>query len=416
MAEARAASGGWLLLHVSLPFLAGYYLSYTYRAVNALLGPVLASEFGLSAGTLGLLTSVYFLAFGLFQIPLGVLLDRYDPRRVDASLLLIAASGALLFASADSAGALLAGRALIGLGVSGCLMSAFQAFVLWYPADRIAFMNGVAFSAGALGAMTATVPLELALRAFGWRDIFVALAIATIAVAAVQNFFVPRRKHERKPETLAAQLAGVVAILRDPAFWRVGIALCTSQAAMVSLLTLWMATWLRDVAGFSRAEVAQALLAVNVALIAGYLGYGRAADAIARRGRSTLPLFAAGIACASACLALITFGATGWSVLIWALFIFFGAASTVAYPMLSRRYPRAMAGRVNTCMNIFTFLGTFLGQWGVGLILNRWAPTATGYDPAAYFYAFGALWLAQLAGLFWLVAGRRLLAPATATA
>ncbi|MBI3373245.1 MAG: MFS transporter [Betaproteobacteria bacterium] len=416
MAEARAASGGWLLLHVSLPFLAGYYLSYTYRAINALLGPVLAAEFGLSAGTLGLLTSVYFLAFGLFQIPLGVLLDRYDPRRVDAALLLIAAAGALVFASADSPGALLAGRALVGLGVSGCLMSAFQAFVLWYPADRIAFMNGVAFSAGALGAMTATVPLELALRAFGWREIFVALALATVAVAAVLYCFVPERRQERKTETLAVQLAGVAAILRDPAFWRVGIALCTSQAATVALLTLWMATWLRDVAGFSRVEVAQALLAVNIALIAGYLAYGRAADAIARRRRSTLPLFAGGIACASACLALITFGATAWTLLTWSLFIFFGAVSSVAYPMLSRRYPRAMAGRANTCMNIFTFMGTFLGQWGAGLILNRWAPTATGYDPAAYFYAFGALWLAQFAGLLWLLAGRRLLSAAPATA
>ena len=264
--------------------------------------------------------------------------------------------------------------------------------------------------------MTATVPLELALRAFGWRDIFVALAVATIAVAAVLYFFVPERKHERKAETLAVQLAGVAAILRDPAFWRVGIALCTSQAATVALLTLWMTTWLRDVAGFSLAEVAQALLAVNVALIAGYLGYGRAADAVARRGRSALPLFAGGIACASACLAVIAFGTTAGSVLTWALFIFFGAASTVAYPMLSRRYPRGMAGRVNTCMNIFTFMGTFLGQWGAGLILNRWAPTATGYDPAAYFYAFGALWLAQLAGLLWLLAGRRLLAPPSAMA
>lgn len=416
MTEARAASGGWLLLHVSLPFLAGYYLSYTYRTVNALLGPVLAEEFGLAAGALGLLTAVYFLTFGLFQIPLGILLDRYGPRRVDAALLLIAATGAVLFARADSPVALLAGRALIGLGVSGCLMSAFQAFVLWYPAERIAFMNGVAFSAGALGAMTATIPLELALRAFGWREIFVALAIATLVVVAVLYFIVPERRQPRKAETLSAQLAGVAAILRDPAFWRIGIALCTSQAAVVSLLTLWMATWLRDVAGFSRAEVAQALLAVNIALIAGYLSYGRAADALVRRGRSTLPLFAWGIACTSACLALLAFGVTAGSVVYWALFVGFGAVGSVAYPTLSRRYPRAMAGRVNTCMNIFTFTGTFLGQWSAGVILNRWAPTATGYDPAAYFYAFGALWAVQLAGLLWLLAGRRVLAPAPPTA
>ena len=414
MAEARIVSGGRLFLQVSLPFLAGYYLSYGYRSVNALLGPVLASEFALTAGTLGLLSSVYFLTFGLFQIPLGVLLDRYGPRRVDATLLLIAASGALLFAFAESPAMLLAGRALIGLGVSGCLMSAFQAIVLWYPAERIAFMNGVAFSAGALGAMTATVPLEFALRAFGWREIFFALSVATLAVAGVLYFLVPERRQVRNVETLAAQLGGVAAILRDPAFWRIAIALCTSQAVVTAQLTLWMATWLRDVAGYSRAEVAQTLLAVNIALIAGYLGYGRAADALARRGFPTVMLFAGGIACTSACFALLALGVTTGAALLWALCIGFGAVVSVAYPTLSRRYPREMAGRVNTCLNMFTFIGGFLGQWSVGVVLNRWAPTPEGYDPAGYLYAFGAVWLAQLAGLLWLLAGWRKLAATQA--
>ena len=70
---------------VVLPFLAGYYLSYVYRAVNAVLGPLLAAEFGISAAQLGFLTGVYFFSFALFQIPLGVLLDRFGPRRRPAA-------------------------------------------------------------------------------------------------------------------------------------------------------------------------------------------------------------------------------------------------------------------------------------------------------------------------------------------
>ena len=126
-----------LLARVCLPFLAGYFLSYVYRAVNAVLGPQLAGEFSLSAADLGLLTGAYFFACGLAQIPLGVLLDRFGPRRTDACLLLVAAAGAALFATADSFGGLFLGRALIGLGVSAALMACFQAFVLWYPAERI---------------------------------------------------------------------------------------------------------------------------------------------------------------------------------------------------------------------------------------------------------------------------------------
>ena len=67
-----------------------------------------------------------------------------------------------------------------------------------------------------------------------------------------------------------------------------------------------------------------------------------------------------------------------------------------------------MAGRVNTALNTFTFVGIFLGQWGTGIVLNLWPQTAAGYDPRGYSYALGALWLVQLAGLAWLWSGRAL--------
>jgi len=401
-----------IFLRVTLPFLAGYFLSYNYRAVNALLGPLLAEEFSLSAAQLGFLTSVYFLAFGAFQIPLGVLLDRYGPRRVNASLMLVAAGGALLFASGQSYTALVAGRALIGLGVSGCLMSSFQAWVLWHPPERIAMLNGIAFATGGLGAITASVPLELLLRVLGWREIFLILVGFNFAIVAVLATIVPERAPHRRGETLAQSLTGVVRIFRDAAFWRIGLALFGLQAAVGALLTLWMATWLRDVAGYSRAEVGQMLLLVNLALIAGYLGYGRAADRLAHGGRSAFPLFAGGIGFAAACLGLLALGVTFAVPLLWMLFIGCGSVGSLAYSILTRRYPREMAGRVNATLNIFTFGGSFLGQWGVGLVIDRWPQSATGYDPQAYTYAFGALWVAMLVGLAWLWSGRRLFADA----
>lgn len=398
------------LFRVTLPFLAGYFLSYTYRSVNALLGPLLAEEFALSAAQLGFLTSVYFLAFGACQIPLGVLLDRYGPRRVNASLLMVAAAGALLFATGQSYAALVAGRALIGIGVSACLMSSFQAWVLWHPPERIALLNGTAFATGALGAITASVPLELVLRALAWREVFLILVGFNFAIVAVLAMIVPERPQLRRGESLADGLAGVGRVFADPAYWRIGLALFGLQAAVGALLTLWMATWLRDVAGYSRSEVAQVLLLVNVALIAGYLGFGRAADRFAQQGRSAFPLFAGGLGCAAACLALLALGLTFAAPLLWMLFIGCGSVGSLAYSILTRRYPREMAGRVNATLNIFTFGGGFLGQWGVGLVIDRWPQSATGYDPQAYSYAFGALWVAMLGGLVWLWRGRGLFA------
>jgi predicted MFS family arabinose efflux permease len=399
-----------IVFRVVLPFLAGYYVSYVFRAVNAVLGPGLASEFGLSAAALGLLTGVYFLSFGLFQIPLGLLLDRFGPRRVNGALLVLAAAGAYAFSRADSYEGLVLARALIGLGVSACLMASIQAFVLWFPPERTATMIALAYSMGGLGALTASAPLEMTLRIFDWRQVFQALAGATLLLAAVFAFVVPEPPGARRAVPLRELFAGLARVGRDPAFWRVAVCVGANQCAVLALFTLWITTWLRDVAGYDRAAAAGALAWVAVALSAGYLFFGRLADARARQGRSMLPLLAGGVAGSGVCLALITLGVTQGAVLLWAGCIFCGTGSTLAHAIATRRFPREMAGRVNTALNTFTFFGVFVGQWVSGAILNLWPPTATGYEPQSYFYAFGVLWIVQAAGLAWLWSGRRFFA------
>ncbi len=409
--DAMTRPAGGLLLRVTLPFLAGYFVSYVYRASNAILGPTLAAEFELSAAGLGLLTGVYFLTFALFQLPLGLLLDRFGPRRVNGTLLLVAASGGLWFSVADSPASAIAARALIGLGVSGCLMSSFQAFVLWHPPERIATLNGIAFSAGALGAIAATVPLEMVLRVLHWREAYLGIVAATLAVSLVLFFWVPERSAAPKGERFGDQLRGLVALLRDAAFQRIAVCIGASQLASVSLVTLWIATWLRDVAGYSPAEVARGLLALNIAMIVGYIGFGRAADALARSSRGALPLLLGGVAAASLALGLIALGVTTGAIALWWGYVCGSTSITLAYAILSRRYPKSMTGRVNTALNVFVFGGVFLGQWGVGVVLNLWPPTvAEGYAPEGYRWALGALWLAQFAGLAWLWRGRNLFA------
>jgi MFS family permease len=374
--------------------------------INAVMGPTLAAEFGLTAGGLGLLSSVYFLSFALFQIPLGLLLDRFGPRRVNATLLLVAAAGGAWFALADSAGSAIAARALLGLGVSACLMASFTAFVLWYPPERLAMLNAVTFSAGAVGAMVATVPLELLLRVWPWRQVFVLLVACTIAVSLVLWLWVPERTARAGATTLRDSVRGFVELLGDPFFLRLAICLGASQCAAVALQTLWVAPWLRDVAGYTPAEVARGLLAVNVAMIAGYLGFGRAADALTRRGQDPLTLLAGGVAASSLSLALIILGARTLAMPLWCLFVGAGTAVVLGYAIVSRRYPKAMAGRVNTGLNVFGFVGMFSGQWVFGLVLDFWPQTPAGYAPEGYPWALGLLWAVQFAGLAWLWMGR----------
>lgn len=357
-----------------------------------------------------MLTAIYFFAFAVFQLPLGVLLDRYGPRRVNATMLLVAAAGGVWFATGTSAAELTAARGLIGLGVSGCLMAAFSAFALWYPPDRLATMNGTAFASGMLGAVVATVPLEMALRVLHWREVFAVIVGLNLAVSLLLFLAVPERTATQRGESVRAQLRGFARVAGDPSFWRVALCIGASQVAAVSLSTLWVATWLRDIAGYSQAEVARALLAFGLAMMAGYVGFGRASDALTRRGQSTLPLLAGGVAMASVCLALLALGVRTAVLPLWCLFFGCSTAVVLAYSLFSRRYPKEMAGRVNTALNVFVFVGMFSGQWAVGLLLSFWPQTPLGYAPDAYPWALAMLWLVQFAGLAWLWSGRRLFA------
>jgi predicted MFS family arabinose efflux permease len=376
--------------------------------VNAVLAPTLAAEFGLSAGGLGLLSSMYFFSFAVCQLPVGLAMDRFGPRKVNATLLLVAAAGGAWFAHADSAAGAMAARALIGAGVSVALMSSLTAFVLWYPADRLSTMNAVAFSAGMVGAMVVTVPLELLLRVWPWRQAFLLIVAATVAVSLLLWLWVPERTAQARGETFKQQMHELARLIGDPAFLRLAVGLGASQCAAVALQTLWIATWLRDVTEYTPAEVARGLLAVNAAMIVGYLVFGRAADLLQRRGLSELPLLCGGIAVSSLSLATIILAPGLSPMFFWCVFVAAATAGVLGYAILSRRYPKAMAGRANTAINVFAFVGMFTGQWATGLVLDLWPQTARGYAAEAYPWALGITWAVQLAGLAWLWKGRRL--------
>ena len=256
----KALSKWRLILSVFLPFAAGYYLSFLFRTINASISPVLASDFGLGAAETGLLASVYFLVFAAAQIPIGVLLDRYGPRRVQSVLLVIAVGGATLFGNADSFAELLVGRAMIGLGVAASLMAGLKAIVIWFPRDRVAFVNGGMIMLGSLGAVTATAPTDWLLNWIGWRSLFEVLTIATLATAGLIYFAVPESDGSSKRTVASGKPLTLRSIFSDPRFLRIAPLSATCIGSSWAMHSLWAASWLADVEGFRPARRDQSAL------------------------------------------------------------------------------------------------------------------------------------------------------------
>jgi len=399
-------------LRIYFPFAAGYLLSYLFRTVNAVISPELVRDVSLDPASLGLLTSAYFLAFSAAQIPVGMLLDRYGPRRVESVLLAIAAAGALLFATAESLAALAFARAVIGLGVCACLMAPLKALAAWHPPERLGSLAGWIMVAGGLGALTATTPLELALRVTSWRHIFVALAVVTLGVALFIAWRVPDIARPANAVGFVAQWAGVRRVFRHPRFWWIAPLGAFCMGSFFAIQGLWAVPWLMEVEGYTRAAAARNLQWMSVATLTGFVSLGAFGTPLARRGVHARHIFAVGFGAAVLALAAIFLRLPG-GVLWWTLYGLGTAVNVLAFAVVNEGFGRDLAGRSNTALNLMMFGGSFAAQWGIGVVAEA-ARRGFALDEAGGLRAaFGLVLAGNVLTYAWFARGWRTYATAT---
>ena len=392
--------------YVYSAFAAAYLLSYLFRTANAVISPELSRELALNPSALGLLTSVYFLAFAAMQLPVGMLLDRYGPRRVEPVLLVFASLGSFLFAAAETILGLTLARALIGLGVCACLMAPLKAIATWYPAEKQASLSGWIMVAGATGILAATAPLEFALRYTSWRIVFVALGFCTLAAAVAIWWRVPDIPKPQGSVGLAAQWSGVRSVFRHPRFWWIAPLAAVGMGSFMAVQGLWAVPWLLEVEGDTRPGAAQHLLAMSIVIIALYVALGFMGTRLARRGVHARHLFACGFTVNTLALSAIILRVPG-SYVWWSLYGLGASVNVLAFAVLTEGFGRELAGRTNTALNLLMFASSFLAQWGIGVIVDA-TRVAFALDAAGGLRAAFALILVLLiASNAWFVWGWR---------
>lgn len=391
---------------IFLPFAFGYYLSYLFRTITALIAAPLTADFSLGPGQLGLLTSAYFFTFAAAQIPIGIMLDRFGPRRVQGVLLLVAAGGAALFGQSTQFASLLVGRGLIGLGVAAALTAGLKATVLWFPSDKVPLVNGWMVMLGALGAITATTPAEWFLARGGWRELFDWLSVATLVAAVAIYVIVPEARPARAM-SMVSPLAGLKRVYTDPRFWRLAPLSATTIGTAWSFQGLWAAPWMSDVEGLGRAALVEHLFAMAVALAVGAVLLGFFTSRLRQRNVAPQSLFsfvAALFIMAQAALIL------RWplsSYLLWCFVAAVGAATVLSYAAVAKYFPKEMAGRANAALNVFHIGGAFVLQDLTGAIIGCWPVQGAHHPTIAYQIAFGAGLALQVAAWMWFVWPRR---------
>lgn len=399
-----------LFLRLFIPFGLGYFLSVLLGGANATMAPLLISEFRLTAGELGFMSSIYLIAFGAAQFPLGVCLDVWGARRTLAPMLLIAVAGALVFAYAQNASALMLSRALVGVGLSGSLMAAFKGYSQWLPAEKLPAVYSVQSFMGGLGGMCATRPMAVAFGLFGWRHVFVALSVLLFISSALIWTTVPHGESVQKKEKAPffPLLIKMISYLADRRFWVVAPIVTAGQSVMFAFLYLWISPWMHDVAGFKprTAELFMMLAFSGTAL--GYLLNGILADFFKKRGWLTweeLYLFSG----AALTLLLASIAAINGALAapVWALVMFLSNMTMISFPIMRTLYSEDEVGRVLSLLNFVIFLFSFIAQWFLGAVLDLWSQTAAGFAPQGYRAGIAVLAAANAAAVLWYFICRR---------
>jgi MFS family permease len=381
---------GALAVRVYLCFAAAYLLSYAFRSVNAVIAPALQDDAGLSNSDLGLLSAAYFLTFACMQLPLGIWLDKYGPRRVEAVLLLFAAAGAAVFAMSSSLVGLWLGRALIGIGVSACLMAAYKAYRLWFAPERQSQMASLMLVAGTAGALISTVPVSAAMPLIGWRGVFWIMG-ALVILAAAAIFFMLKKVEAEHPASLSrpaaaasvaqqsGQHGGYASIFGNAYFRRMGLLAMINSGSFNALQTLWAGPWMMTILGMSREQTAQILFTFNLCLMLSYLSLSwwapRYISHDGKRGWPPTRIIALGLSGAIAIQGMMLLISAPWAWVLWILLTAFITVTTLAQTSVSLSFPSALAGRANSAYNLLIFTGAFVMQWGIGLLIDMFKMT-----------------------------------------
>lgn len=390
-------------LVAALAFL--FLLSQIYRNTNALIAPDLALELSLSPAALGGVGASFFFTFALMQMPAGILIDRWGPRRAIARMQVFAVGGMAVASTAHSAEALTLAMVLMGMGASCNLVGSLVVCGRWLPSDRFATMAGVMIALGGIGHVLATAPLAVVIEALGWRGTYILLA-ALVAAAGILVYLVvgdspPGKevpvKDPRHRDSLLDGLRGTWEVMRSPDMRHIVAMTALGPATLFTLRALWAGPYFADVHGLDAQGRGNALLFMAIGIILGNLMYGP----LDRRFDTRKGVVTVGAICLAltlAAVALIPAAPLWLAVALIGLIGLFATFDVALFAHARSLFPPHLSGRAITTVNLGLFTGVATLQFVSGLVVRE--AQERGLTAAdAYRIVFGFLALTCVSGL-----------------
>jgi MFS family permease len=363
---------------------AAFFLSFFHRVCTGAIAGDLQREFEIGAAALGTLGATYFYVYGLTQVPMGILIDTIGPRIILSVGMTVAGIGSVAYGLAGSFGAALAARALIGLGVSGMFICTLKLHANWFAEQRFATAVGVSNVSGILGALVATAPLAWLVTQMSWREVFIAIGLVSLLLAAAIALFVRDAPKPQENRVAAGEWRSALRkVAANPATWPPFWLTFSMSGAFMTLVSLWSAPYLVHKHGMTLVEAGAypAIVLVAFAISVSLLGWW--SDRV--RARRPLALACSIAFFASGVLWLVApTGSTVWFVVAAVLTGLTGPGFTLAWSVAKEVNPPSSAGMAIAIVNIGGFAASGILQPLVGWVVDHGAGVVAGGSGDAY--------------------------------
>jgi MFS family permease len=397
----------WMICSLGALF---YCYEYLLRISPSVMTQELMRFYHLTGAEYGNLSgSFYYYSYVVMQIIVGLLMDRYGPRRLLTFACALCAVGAYLFACSDQIGIAMLGRFLIGLGSSFAFVGAAKVATIWLPPERFALMSGIIFCLGMLGAMFGDIVLRYIVDSTGWQSAILGAAAVGVVITGIiwgivrdSNPFHENHYSHHTP-TVREIFSGLVLALKKPQIWLAGTIGCLLYLFLTAFAELWGPSYLEQAHGLSRVHAVNANSMVFLGCAIGSPFVGWFSDLIQSR-RKPIFIFASSSLVVIAALLYIPHLSLFWVYTLLFLFGFSSSSQILMFAIGREMTPIKISGTTIGLLNMLIMMGGIIFPPIIGKVLDLfWDGTLSNgarvYSDHAFTMAMSVLPIGIILGI-----------------
>lgn len=361
----------WIIWGLACLF---YFYENLLQVSPSVIGSELMRDFHVTGQTLGVLSGVYFYSYAGMQLPGGLLMDYFGPKRLLTIATFICALGSIAFGLTENFFMACLARFMIGLGSAFSAVGTMKVAASWFNPRRFAVLTGLMVTVGMSGAIGGEAPLAILIEHYGWRHGMIIMGGLGVLLAFAMHFIskdAPNsRMGQHRQQHELSLLQSLSILMRSPQLWIISIYGGCMYLFTPVFCGLWGVPFLMQKLFISKIVAANYVSMVFVGWVIASPLWGAFSNYI---GRRKPPLFLGSFFSLILCLIVVHVPMSDsflMPTLLFLLGIFSAAflpAFTVAVEICNRRYAATCLG----FMNMMNMIGAALVQPFIGMLLDR---------------------------------------------